>query len=92
MADHPSHTLLFVTSDVPDSTRQFEEKQAISQVEMRGNSDGGCNSITSQAGEDGLSPVFITRTNNTPTTAKERCSAWYIQRKERKAEKRECCN
>jgi hypothetical protein len=54
MADDPSHTLLFVPSDVPDSMRQSEDKPAISQVGMSCNSDGGGNSITSQFGDDGL--------------------------------------
>jgi hypothetical protein len=90
MADDPSHTLLFVPSDVPDSMRQSEDKPAISQVGMSSNSEGGCNSIASQVRDDGLSPVSITRTNYMQTTAKGRCSAWSIQRKERKAEKREC--
>jgi len=87
MADDPSHTLLCVPSDVRDSMRQSEDKPAISQVGMSCNSDGGgCNSIASQVGDDGLSPVSITRTNDMGTIAKERCSAWSIKRKERKAE------
>ena len=88
MADDPSHPLLFVPSDVPDSMRQSEDKPAISQVGMSCNSDGGCNSITFQLGNDGLSSVSITRTNDMRTTAKERRSAGSIKRKERKAEKK----
>jgi len=88
MADDSSHTLLFVPSDVPDSMRQSEDKPAISQVVMSCNSDGGCNSIASQVGDDSLSPVSITRTNDMRTTAKERCSVRSIKRKKRKAEKK----
>jgi len=88
MADDPSHKLLIVPSDVPDSMRQSEDKPAISQVGMSCNSDGGCNSIASQVGDDGMSPVSITRTNDMRTTAKERCSARSIKSKERKAEKK----
>jgi len=55
---------------------------------MSCNSDGGCNSIASQVGDDGMSPVSITRTNDMRTTAKERRSARSIKRKERKAEKK----
>jgi len=88
MADDPSHMLLFVPSDVPDSMRQSEDKPAISQVGMSCNSDGVCNSIASQGGDDGLSLVSITRTNDTRTTAKERHSVSTIKSKERKAEKK----
>jgi len=55
---------------------------------MSCNSDGGCNSIASQVGDDGMSPVSITRTNDMRTTAKERRSAQSIKRKELKAEKK----
>jgi len=88
MTDDPSHTLLFVPSDVPDRMRQSEHQPAISQVGMSCNSDGGSNSIASQVGDNGLSPVSITRTNDTQTTVKERHSAQSIKRKKRKAEKK----
>jgi len=45
MADHPSHTLLFVPSDVRDSMSQSDDKPPISPVGLSCNSDGGCNSI-----------------------------------------------
>jgi len=64
MADHLSHTLLFVSSDVPDSMKQSEDKPAISLVGMSCNSDGGWNYIASQVGDDGLSPVPTIRTND----------------------------
>jgi hypothetical protein len=86
MADDTFHMLRFVPSDVPDSMRQSEDKTAISQVRMSCNSDGGYNSIASQVGDYGLSPVSITRTNDIWTTAKERRSSRSIKRKERKAE------
>jgi len=87
MADHPSHTLLFVSSDVPDSMRQSEDKPAISLVGMSCNSDGGCNSIASQVGDDGLSPVSIIRTTDAIPYYSEReaqCSVHSM--KERKVE------
>jgi len=79
MADDPSHRLLFMPSDVRDSMRQSEDKPAISQVGTSRNSDGGCNSIASHVGDDGLSPVSITRTNDMWTTAKERRNARSIK-------------
>jgi hypothetical protein len=88
MAHDPSHMLLFVSLDVPDSMRQSEDKPAISQVGMSCNSDGGCNSIVCKVGGDGLSAVSINRTNDTWSPAKERCSARFIKTKERKVEKK----
>jgi hypothetical protein len=83
MANDSSHTPLFVPSNVPDSMRQCQNKPAISQVGMSCNSDGVCNSIASQVGDDDLSPVSITRTNDMWTTAKEKHSAPSIKRKKR---------
>jgi len=88
MVDDLSPTLLFVPSDVSDCMRQSEDKPAISQVGMSCLSDGGCNSVASQVGDDGLSLVSISRANDTQTTAKERCRARSIKRKERKVEEK----
>jgi len=68
--------------------RPSEDKPALFWVKMDCNLDGGCNSSASQGGDDGLSPVSITRRNDTWTTAKERRGVRSIKRKERTAEQK----